>query len=521
MDKFDEDKHPRDDGGKFSHKDGATIHVKDKDGYFQGDKRQSGKGEAAFVFQAKKDPDGNHQYQVSHGNETRTVNHEDTMPYGHREEGMHHFDDFVEDRETGEVGKVTAIKPGKDGDHQYQLKRYDKNSGWTPTGKEHSHGDLNPLTREEAMAALTQQSAKADKKTSHPVKAAMANKAIPVNSDDPAVLAARAAVLGAVAGSVDKDSIYDGGAKTFYTPEEWSKKEGTNLKGAVLVFAYENNDFTTMMNSKKGWSALKDSLGKEGLTFEPINHWSTAIYPISQSKEPKGKSLGNQETKAMEMQNPTQSQNPQQGYGEQPIPPGLAFSQAAKELMEAALGMQENPEVQSFIKDSYAKLEAMCARAYPDAELQWQDIGEPSAPEEPEDKPEEEPGDEPAPEEDESTPDEDDDFDNDESMDFLDGDKDDEGSASDVIDSEEDSPVGDSSDGDDEEDDDPDSKDQSKPAKSSKPSKTDEDQEDDEEDEEDDEDDALMKSLARRMAETQASIAITNKKISMMTGRVD
>ena len=32
----------------------------------------------------------------------------------------------------------------------------------------------------------------------------------------------------------------------------------------------------------------------------------------------------------------------------------------------------------------------MCAKAYPDAELQWHDIGEPSAPEEPEDKPEDE-----------------------------------------------------------------------------------------------------------------------------------
>lgn len=210
------------------------------------------------------------------------------------------------------------------------------------------------------------------------------------------------------------------------------------------------------------------------------------------------------------------AQNQQQGYGEQPIPPGLAFSQAAKELMEAALGMQENPEVQAFIKDSYAKLEAMCAKAYPDAELQWQDIGEASAPEESEDKAEdeEEPEDEPAPEEDESTPDEDDDFDNDESMDFLDGDKDEEGSASDEVDSGEDSPDEDMSSDDGDEDDAPDSQDQSKPAKSSKPSKSDE-------DEEDDEDDALMKSLARRMAETQASIAITNKKISMMTGRVD
>ena len=68
-----------------------------------------------------------------------------------------------------------------------------------------------------------------------------------------------------------------------------------------------------------------------------------------------------EETKAMDIN----------GGSSKPTPPGMAYAQAAKDLMEAALSMQENPDVQRYIKSSYAELKRMCDKTYPDQQVQW------------------------------------------------------------------------------------------------------------------------------------------------------
>jgi len=54
-----------------------------------------------------------------------------------------------------------------------------------------------------------------------------------------------------------------------------------------------------------------------------------------------------------------------------PMPPGMAYAQAAKELMEAAIDMQENPAVKEYIMRQYGDLKRMCSKAYPECDLEW------------------------------------------------------------------------------------------------------------------------------------------------------
>lgn len=57
--------------------------------------------------------------------------------------------------------------------------------------------------------------------------------------------------------------------------------------------------------------------------------------------------------------------------GGKPMPPGMAYAQAAKELMEAAFEMQENPAVKEYIMRQYGDLKRMCSKAYPECDLEW------------------------------------------------------------------------------------------------------------------------------------------------------
>jgi len=217
-------------------------------------------------------------------------------------------------------------------------------------------------------------------------------------------------------------------------------------------------------------------------------------------------------------QNQQQNQN---GYGneQQAIPPGLAFAQAAKELMEAALSMQENPEVQSFIKASYGKLQSMCGKAYPDAGLQWKEeigLGK-------EDKNLDE----------DMDLDEDLDEDSDDSkakvgdmeekaMDYEDGDSQDEGSSSDMVpdDSDDDSAM----DQDDEDMADDEDADEEESEGDGDENEEDEDDESDEEDEDEENMDEETKKLVKRLSDsvkqTSRNIEAVNKSISSLSGRI-
>jgi hypothetical protein len=57
--------------------------------------------------------------------------------------------------------------------------------------------------------------------------------------------------------------------------------------------------------------------------------------------------------------------------GNKPMPPGMAYAQAAKELMEAAYEMQENPSVKEYMMRQYGDLKRMCSKAYPECDLEW------------------------------------------------------------------------------------------------------------------------------------------------------
>ena len=215
-------------------------------------------------------------------------------------------------------------------------------------------------------------------------------------------------------------------------------------------------------------------------------------------------------------QNQQQNQN---GYGneQQAIPPGLAFAQAAKELMEAALSMQENPEVQSFIKASYSKLQSMCGKAYPDAGLQWKEeigLGK-------EDKNLDEDMDL-----DEDLGDDSDDSkakvgDMDEkAMDYEDGDAPDEESSSDMVsdDSDDDASM---DEGDDDMADDEDAdEEETEGDEDDESDEEDEDEEDEDEENMDDETKKLVKRLSDSVKQTSRNIEAVNKSISSLSGRI-
>jgi len=211
-------------------------------------------------------------------------------------------------------------------------------------------------------------------------------------------------------------------------------------------------------------------------------------------------------------------QQDQAGYGneQQAIPPGLAFAQAAKELMEAALSMQENPEVQSFIKASYGKLQAMCGKAYPDAGLQWKEgIG---AGKEEKDLDEEMDLDEDLDEAKDLG--EDLDEKDEKSMDYEDGDAPDEESSSDMVsdDSDDDASM---DEGDDDMADDEDAdKEETEGDEDDESDEEDEDEEDEDEENMDDETKKLVKRLSDSVKQTSRNIEAVNKSISSLSGRI-
>lgn len=56
---------------------------------------------------------------------------------------------------------------------------------------------------------------------------------------------------------------------------------------------------------------------------------------------------------------------------EAPVPPGQAVVEAIKQLLEAAVMAQEQPELTRWIKDTYHSLGEVCAAAYPDAGIEF------------------------------------------------------------------------------------------------------------------------------------------------------
>ena len=77
--------------------------------------------------------------------------------------------------------------------------------------------------------------------------------------------------------------LYDGGCRTFYSPEEWAARGESYGRDSCLIVVHDGGDYAHAFNYAYGSMTLRESmreaLGAEGYYAEACTGWYTAIYP--------------------------------------------------------------------------------------------------------------------------------------------------------------------------------------------------------------------------------------------------
>ncbi len=86
--------------------------------------------------------------------------------------------------------------------------------------------------------------------------------------------------LGALLG---KERPYDGGCRTFYSPEEWRARGEHYGRESCLIVVHDGGDYAYAFSHSYGDSvlmeAMREALDAEGYYAEACTGWYTAIYP--------------------------------------------------------------------------------------------------------------------------------------------------------------------------------------------------------------------------------------------------
>ena len=86
--------------------------------------------------------------------------------------------------------------------------------------------------------------------------------------------------LGALLG---KERPYDGGCRTFYSPEEWAARGESYGRESCLIVVHDGGDYASAFNyayeDHELMEAMRAALDAEGYYAESCTSWYTAIYP--------------------------------------------------------------------------------------------------------------------------------------------------------------------------------------------------------------------------------------------------
>ena len=90
--------------------------------------------------------------------------------------------------------------------------------------------------------------------------------------------------LGALLG---KERPYDGGCRTFYSPEAWRERGERYGRESCLIVVHDGGDYAYAFNYAYGDSklmeAMREALNAEGYYAEACTGWYTAIYPVDEA----------------------------------------------------------------------------------------------------------------------------------------------------------------------------------------------------------------------------------------------
>ena len=80
----------------------------------------------------------------------------------------------------------------------------------------------------------------------------------------------------------ERDMMFTGGCKTFYSPAAWKMRGESYGEGSVLIVVHDGGDLSYVFNTDHGFYDLNNAMTKKleetGFYAEPMTCWATAIY---------------------------------------------------------------------------------------------------------------------------------------------------------------------------------------------------------------------------------------------------